>query len=78
MEGGTKCVANDLKDKTITTLDRRSQDGMMPLTQSLPLVRILLSQLGAAFDIREEESDSAGRETIQVLLLVIGNKIPPT
>ena len=53
------------------------QDGVVARQKFWHLFGILLRQLGAAFDIREEESDSTGRETIQVLLLIIGNKKPP-
>jgi hypothetical protein len=55
-----------LKDDATIAFDGLMQDGMMACKQPWHLLGVLLREPGAAFDIREEERDSAGRELVLV------------
>jgi hypothetical protein len=67
MEGCTKCITDDLKDIAIAQFNCRRQNGVMMLPQRLPFFGMFLREFGAAFNIREEKSNSAGGKIIHRL-----------
>ena len=63
VEGHREGITHNLKDISIMRLNRLIQNLMMPRQKSGHFARMFLCEFGAAFDIGEEESDSAGGES---------------
>src|SRR5262245_16009690 len=61
MEGCTKCIANDLKDKAIVIFNCFAQYGVMAPPSLFPHLRMLAGQFGTVFYICKEKSDCATR-----------------
>jgi hypothetical protein len=62
MECGTKSVPDNLENEPAMCFYRLMQNGMMLRQERGHLSRVLLRQLGAAFDICKKESDRPGGE----------------
>jgi len=62
VEGRAERIPDHLKDVTLVSFYGSPQDVVVALAQRLPTSALLARQLGAAFDIGEEEGDGAGGE----------------
>ncbi len=60
-ESGAKGIADGLEDEPMPGLNQFTHDGMMACQQDWQLIRIVLGQFGAAFDICEEKGHRSGR-----------------
>jgi hypothetical protein len=63
MERYAKGIANDLKDIAMVCLTGRLQNGVVACPQGFPPIGVLLREFGAAFNICEDESNGARRES---------------
>jgi hypothetical protein len=71
MECGRKSVPDNLENEPVMRLYRLMQNGMMLRQERGHLSRVLLRQLGAAFDVCKKESDCPGRQLWGVHWLLI-------